>query len=99
MAAQPKRAPEAEPLPGETPGGAPAEIPRLRPRPARADDAASGGASEVRRLQDRVADAFSPRPPARLERLLIKLLIVAATCVTLSSVLVNGGEILSRILN
>jgi hypothetical protein len=70
----------------------PAPTPRLRPRHVREAEAAplsgdalgvASGPGEVRRLQDRIARAFTSPQPGSLERTLMKLIILAATCLFL----------------
>ena len=70
-----------------------ATAPRLRPREVRlarveTDDAHP---SEAHRLQDRVKAAFAAPAGGKLEALLMKLIIVAATCLVLRTVIVDGA--------
>ena len=60
---------------------APAQTPQLRPRALRDAEFGPPAPNEPRRLQGRIATAFTARETTALEKTLMRLIIIAATCV------------------
>ncbi len=65
--------------------------PQLRPRALREAEGQAPQANEPRRLQERVAAAFTARETTALEKTLMRLIIVAATCLVVLSAAGQGG--------
>lgn len=97
MSAQPKRAPQTEAAPEAV--SVRQEVPQLRSRSvlriAIEGDRRGADAGEVSRLQGRLAHAFAGPARSKASEVLIKLLIVAATCLFVGAALVRSAPLLS----
>lgn len=98
--ADPARKPQLDPRSAHQPGRQPEPSrsaapvtdtprPQLRPRAPRSADAAHP--NEPRRLQERIAAAFTARENTPLEKTLMRLIIAAAACLVGLSVAGQGG--------
>ena len=85
-----KTQPALGPAPGSGPS-APTPSPQLRPRALRDVEFGPPAPNEPRRLQERIAAAFSARETTALEKMLMRLIILAATCVVGLSVAGQAG--------
>lgn len=80
--------------PGRSPADRANETPRLRRRPTAPRIARPGDdahPSAARRLQHRLASALTASADGRLETLLMKLVIVAATCLVLRTAIFDAA--------
>ena len=86
--AEPARKPQIVRQPA-SPASTP--TPQLRPRALRAAPAEAPSPNEPRRLQRRIAAAFTGRVTTPLEKALMQAIIVAATCLVVLSAVGQGG--------
>ena len=98
--ADPARKPQLDPRSAHQPGHQPepsrsaapatdAPRPQLRPRALKSPDVVHF--NEPRRLQERIAAAFSARENTALEKTLMRLIIAAAACLVGLSIAGQGG--------